>query len=128
MFDPGERSAYPKPNDFEVMRPEYEEIDDGMIQALIDITPFQVTGVSTTRPGARRAALYQAHKTYKSYHPSYVVPSPFPDRFTDQEGVAWERMSVVVKATTGDYKFTDEDGEEDYADIEQMLLWDVRPT
>ena len=27
----------------------------------------------------------------------------------------------------GDYLFISEDGEEDYADIEQMLMWDVRP-
>ncbi|MCY4673271.1 MAG: hypothetical protein OXD43_05820 [Bacteroidetes bacterium] len=89
MFDSGERSAYPKPNNFGVMQPEYEKMEDGTIQAMIDLISFWTMGVSSTRPGARRAVLYQAHKTYKSYHPPYVVPSPFPDSFTDQGGVEW---------------------------------------
>lgn len=31
MFDSGERSAYPKPNNFGVMQPGYEEMEDGTI-------------------------------------------------------------------------------------------------
>ncbi len=128
MADSGERSAYPKPLDFEVMRPEYEEDEDGTVVAKIIVSPFEVTGSSTTEPGARRAAIHEAHKTYKTYHPSYEVPSPFPDEFKDQEGILWKRMSPMARATLGDYSFTDQDGEEDYTSIEQMLNWDVRPT
>lgn len=127
MRDISERSAYPHPEDFEVMRPEYTELEDGYFQASITVSPFRVTGRSTTRPGARRAALYEAQKTYRSYHPSYRLKNPYPDEFTDQEGVSWKRMSPMRRATTGDYAFIDEDGEEDFADIEQMLMWDVRP-
>ena len=122
-----ERSAYPKPSDFEVMRPEYEETEDGTVVATITVSPFVVTGSSTTEPGARRAAIHEAHKTYKTYHPSYEVPSPFPDQFRDQEEILWQRMSPMARTMHGDYSFTDADGEKDYANIEQMLTWDVRP-
>ena len=129
MRDIGERSAYPHPEDFEVMRPEYTDLDDGYVQASITVSPFRVTGKSATRPGARRAALYQAQNTYRSYHPSYRIRSPFPDEFVDQEDVRWKRIPPMRRATMdGDYLFVGEDGEEDYADIEQMLMWDVRPT
>lgn len=127
MRDLGERSAYPHPEDFEVMRPEYMDLEDGYVQASITVSPFRVTGKSATRAGARRAALYEASKTYRSYHPSFRIDSPFPDEFVDQEGVQWKRMSPMKRTTTGDYMFVSEDGEEDYADIEQMLMWDVRP-
>ena len=110
------------------MRPEYAELEDGYFQASITVSPFRVTGKSATRPGARRAALYQAQNTYRSYHPHYRIRSPFPDDFTDQEGMQWKRMSPMRRATTGDYMFVSDDGDEDYADIEQMLMWDVRPT
>lgn len=127
MADFNERSAYPQPDDFRVMRPEYTELEDGYIQASITVTPFRVVGRSLTKPGARRAALYEAEKTYRSYHPSYRVPSPLPDHFVDQEGVEWTRVPAMHRENLGDYKFVDEDGEEDYSDIEQMLMWDVRP-
>ena len=122
-----ERSAYPKPLDFEVMRPEYEKTEDGSVTATITVTPFEVTGSSVTEPGARRAAIHEAHKTYKTYHPNYEVPSPFPDEFKDRQGILWKRLSPLARTMQGDYSFTDSDGEEDYANIEQMLLWDVRP-
>ena len=128
MAEMNERSAYPKPQDFEVMRPEYTDLEEGFTQAAITVSPFRVTGRSVTRPGARRAALFQAQNTYHSYHPSYRVESPFPDEFVDQEGVRWKRMSQMMRPTSGDYMFTDAEDEEDYANIEQMLMWDVRPT
>ncbi len=127
MLETTERSAYPVPEDFEVMRPEYTDLEDGTFQASITITPFRVTGTSATKAGARRAALYEAEKTYRSYHPSYRIASPFPDSFEDQEGVSWTRVPASRREELGDYKFVDADGEEDFADIEQMLLWDVRP-
>ena len=127
MPDTTERSAYPHPDDFKVMRPEYTELEDGFFQASITVSPFRVTGRSATKPGARRAALYAAENTYHSYHPSYRVQSPFPDSFVDQEGVTWNRVPAMRRESMGDYSFVDEDGEEDYADIEQMLMWDVRP-
>ncbi len=127
-MDFNERSAYPHPDDFKVMRPEYLELEDGYFQASIIITPFKVQGRSTTKPGARRAALYEAAKTYRTYHPSFRVNSPFPDEFTDSEGITWKRTSPMQRTKLGDYIFIDEDGEDDYADIEQMLMWDVRPT
>ena len=127
MLETTERSAYPVPNDFRVMRPEYEELEDGTFEASITITPFRVVGVSSTKAGARRAALYEAEKTYRNYHPSYRIESPFPDQFADQEGVRWSRVPAPRRDELGDYSFVDADGEEDYADIEQMLLWDVRP-
>ncbi|MEM9663528.1 MAG: hypothetical protein AAF970_01260 [Bacteroidota bacterium] len=127
MADFNERSAYPHPEEFKVMRPEYVEAEDGDIQASITITPFRVAGRSSTKPGARRAALYEAEKTYRNYHPSYRIPSPFPDVFMDREGVRWNRVPVQRRNDLGDYRFTDADGEEDFADIEQMLMWDVRP-
>ncbi|GAB5517904.1 MAG: hypothetical protein RhofKO_01550 [Rhodothermales bacterium] len=128
MADYNERSAYPHPGDFKVMRPEYSEIDeDQLYTASITIAPFKVTGKSATKAGARRAALYEAHQTYRSYHPSYSIKSPFPDEFEDSEGVKWVRIPKVQRAMLGDYKFVDADGEEDYADIETMLLWGVRP-
>lgn len=109
------------------MRPEYTETEDSFVRASIIIAPFRVTGESATRPGARRAALYEAEKTYRSYHPSYRIESPFPDEFKDKDGSQWKRVPAIHRDKMGDYSFTTEDGEEDYADIEQMLAWDVRP-
>ncbi len=126
-MDFNERSAYPHPDEFKVMRPEYTELEDGYFQATITIAPFKVTGRSTTKAGARRAAIYEAAKTYRSYHPSYRVESPYPEEFVDQEGIRWRRVPPSQREKLGDYVFVDEEGEEDYADIETMLLWDVRP-
>ncbi len=123
-MDYTERSAYPHPDDFKVMRPEYIDMEDGTAQAVITIAPFRVTGRSATRPGARRAALYEAAKTYRSYHPSYRIDSPFPSTFTDDAGTRWARTPASQRHL-GDYAFTDEEGT-DYTDIETMLLWDVR--
>ena len=144
MFD--ERSAYPHPDEFKVMRPEYsdqEEYDeegeliestvpaaesDDEIVCSITIAPFRVIGRSTTRPGARRAALYEAAKTYRNYHPSFRIESPFPDEFTDEDDTTWTRVPESKRRKLGDYSFLlDGEDEEDYADIEQMLAWDVRP-
>jgi hypothetical protein len=127
MNEFNERSAYPHPDDFKVMRPEYTDLEDGTHEASITITPFKVTGVSATKAGARRAAIYEASKTYRSYHPSYRVESPYPEEFTDREGMKWKRVPASQRAQMGDYIFTDAEGEEDYADIETMLMWDVRP-
>ncbi len=127
MNDFNERSAYPHPDDFKVMRPEYVEVEDGLIQASITISPFKVTGKSATQAGARRAALYEAAKTYRSYHPSFRIENPFPDEFSDREGMKWRRVPPAQREEFGDYIFQDEEGEEDYVDIETMLLWDVRP-
>lgn len=125
MDDFNERSAYPHPEEFKVMRPEYVEEEDGELsEATITIAPFKVTGQSVTRPGARRAALYKAEQVYRSYHPSYRIQSPYPDEFVDQNGTSWKRLSEMQR-DLGDYEFTDEDGS-DYTDIETMLLWDVR--
>lgn len=126
-MDFNERSAYPHPGDFKVMRPEYTELEDGYFQATITIAPFKVTGRSATKAGARRAALYEAEKTYRSYHPSYRIEIPYPETFTDQEGMRWRRLGPAQRETLGDYVFVDQDGEEDYADVETMLMWDVRP-
>lgn len=121
-----ERSAYPHPDDFKVMRPEYTEFEEEEeFQATIVIPPFKVNGRSVTKAGARRAALYEAAKVYRSYHPSYRVASPYPDTFVDQTGTSWERVKPSQRSELGDYAFTDEAGT-DYADIEQMLLWDIR--
>ena len=123
-----ERSAYPHPEEFEVMRPEYSEVDeDGFVQATITVAPFTVRGRSETQAGARRAALYEADKTYRSYHPSYRVRNPFPDSFVARDGTEWRRIPLSQRDKLGDYVFVGEDGEEDYADIENMLMWDVRP-
>jgi len=122
-----ERSAYPHPNDFKVMRPEYTDLEDGFFMATITITPFKVSGKSATRPGARRAALFEAEKTYRSYHPSYRTTNPYPAEFEDTEAVKWRLLSPAQRERLGDYVFISEDGEEDYADIETMLMWDVRP-
>lgn len=123
-----DRSAYPHPDEFKVMRPEYVEFEDGEVQATITITPFKVTGRSVSRAGARRAALYEAAQTYRSYHPSYRIPSPFPDTFTDRDGTRWRRLKPSQRGTLGDYAFLlPGEDEEDYASIEQMLAWDVRP-
>ena len=127
MLETTERSAYPVPGDFKVMRPEYEDLEDGTFEASITITPFRVVGTSSTKAGARRAALYEAEKTYRNYHPSYRIESPFPDEFTDPDGVRWTRIVQSKRDEFGDYSFVDADGEEDYGDIEQMLLWDIRP-
>ncbi len=127
MAKHNEASAYPHPEDFEVMRPEYTEQDDGYFRALIHVSPFKVVGRSMTKAGARRAALYEAEKTYSNYHPSYRVKSPYPDEFVDQEGVSWRRVPAHQREQLGDYVFKGEEGEEDFADIEQMLMWDVRP-
>ena len=126
-MDFNERSAYPNPQDFKVMRPEYTDLEDGFFVAAITITPFKVTGRSATKAGARRAALYMAEQTYKEYHPSYRITNPYPSEFTDQEGQAWKLLSPLQREKLGDFSFTDAEGEEDYADIEQMLMWDVRP-
>jgi len=130
-----ERSAYPHPDDFKVMRPEYtdlnpEDEDDNQKewQAAIVIAPFRVAGRSTSKAGARRAALYEAAKNYRSYHPSYRITSPYPDEFVDRDGTRWNRVKLSQRSSLGDYAFLLEgEDEEDYADIEQMLAWDVRP-
>lgn len=128
-----EASAYPEPSDFEVMRPSYHEDEDGFVKATITISPFSVEGESSTKAGARRAALYEAQKTYHSYHPEYDVESPFPEHFVDRQGTEWHRLPPFERSTYGDYKFVADYGkdgeevEEDYVDIETMLLWDVRP-
>jgi hypothetical protein len=131
-----ERSAYPHPDDFKVRRPEYtdltpeieEDSEEKEYQAVILVEPFRVSGRSKSKPGARRAALYEAAKTYRNYHPSYRILSPYPDEFTDREGTVWTRVRASQRATLGDYAFRLEgEDEEDYADIEQMLAWDVRP-
>ena len=123
-----EHSAYPHPEEFQVMRPEYTELEDGYFQATISVSPFRVTGRSVTEAGARRAALYEAEKTYRSYHPGYKVDNPYPESFVDREGTQWTRTSEMQRSKVGDYSFTNADGdEEDYADIESMLMWDVRP-
>jgi|SRR5690554_5443778 hypothetical protein len=127
MNDFNERSAYPHPDDFKVMRPEYTEVEDGMIQASITIAPFKVVGTSRTKAGARRAAIYEAAKIYRSYHPSYRIQNPYPEEFVDREGMKWRRVPASQRDQYGDYTFTDEEGEEDYVDIDTMLLWDVRP-
>ena len=105
-----ERSAYPHPDEFKVMRPEYTELEDGTFQATITIAPFKVVGQSVSKPGARRAAIYEAAKTYM-----------------DTENTKWKQLSGIQKERNGDYAFYDEDGEEDFADTEQLLAWDVRP-
>ncbi len=126
MFD--ERSAYPHPDEFKVMRPEYSDPEEegGEVVASIVIAAFRVNGRSATRSGARRAALYEAAKTYRNYHPGYRIESPFPDEFTDESGTRWQRIPEHQRTKLGDYTFVDEEGE-DSADIEQMLMWDVRP-
>ena len=127
MYDLNERSAYPHPDDFKVMRPEYTEVEDGLFEASIAIAPFKVEGRSITKAGARRAALYEASKTYRSYHPNYRLDNPYPDEFEDREGMKWRRIPQAQRDQFGDYIFTDPEGEEDYVDIETMLTWDVRP-
>lgn len=122
-----ERSAYPHPEEFQVMRPEYSEMEDEYFRATITVAPFRVSGESRTTAGARRAALYEAEKTYRSYHPSYRVESPYPHEFVDREGVQWFRVPESKRDELGDYRFVDQNGDEDYADIESMLTWDVRP-
>ncbi len=122
-----EHSAYPHPEEFEVMRPEYSEMEDAYFRAVITISSFRVTGESRTEAGARRAALYEAEKTYRSYHPSYRVRNPYPDNFSDREGTKWSRVPPSKRDQMGDYRFVDAEDEEDFADIESMLTWDVRP-
>ena len=131
MFE--DRSAYPHPDEFKVMRPEYidlapdaEEGEEDEWHAAIVIAPFRVTGQSVTKPGARRAALYEAAKEYRNYHPSYRIESPFPDEFVDGEGKKWTRVKASLRKQNGDYSFEDEFGD-DFADIDQMLQWDIRP-
>lgn len=120
-----ERKVYPHPDDFAVKRPEYEEKEDGLVEATIEITPFEVTGESVSKAGARRAALRSAEKNYRSYHPGYELSNPYPEEFVDKEGTEWEILSAMERGDLGDYAFTDDAGT-DYVDIETMLLWDVR--
>ena len=123
-----ERSAYPHPDEFKVMRPEYLELEDTYFQATIIIAPFKVVGKSVTQAGARRAAIYEASKTYRNYHPSYRIDNPYPAAFMDEENTKWKQLAGIQKERNGDYAFYDAEGEEDFANIEQLLLWDVRPT
>ena len=109
------------------MRPEYSEMEDAYFRAVITISSFRVAGESRTEAGARRAALYEAEKTYRSYHPSYRVRNPYPDNFSDREGTKWSRVPPSKRDQMGDYRFVDAEDEEDFADIESMLTWDVRP-
>jgi hypothetical protein len=127
MREYSESSAYPHVDDFKVMRPEYIELEDGLFQATITIAPFKVVGRSATKAGARRAAIYESAKTYRSYHPSFRIETPYPESFNDREGMKWERVSPMQRNKLGDYRFIDDEGEEDFADVETMLLWDVRP-
>ncbi len=127
MRDYSESSAYPHVDDFKVMRPEYIELEDGLFQATDTIAPFKVVGRSATKAGARRAAIYESAKTYRSYHPSYRINLPFPETFKDREGMRWELVSPMQRNKLGDYRFIGDGDEEDFADIETMLLWDIRP-
>jgi hypothetical protein len=127
MNDYNERSAYPHVEDFKVMRPEYVDLEGGMVQASITIAPFKVVGVSASKAGARRAAIYEAAKTYRSYHPSFRIEPPFPEQFVDRDGVRWDQVSPMKRSELGDYRFVDADDYEDFTDIETMLLWDIRP-
>jgi hypothetical protein len=127
MREYSESSAYPHVDDFKVMRPEYIELEDGLFQATITIAPFKVVGRSATKAGARRAAIYESAKTYRSYHPSFRIETPYPESFNDREGMKWERVSPMQRNKLGDYRFIDDEGEEDFADVETMLLGDVRP-
>lgn len=127
MADFDERSAYPDPEDFAVKRPHYYEKDDGMVEASIEVASFRVKGESASKAGARRAALYEAEKTYRSYHPAYNIENPYPDHFVDRQGTEWKRVPKHKRGDLGDYVFTDDLGGEDYVDIETMLMWDVRP-
>lgn len=120
-----DRTAYPHPDDFTVKRPEYHKTDDNLFEAVINVSPFTVKGMSATKAGARRAAIRNAEKNYKSYNPSYRLSSPYPEKFVDNEGTRWERVGRPRRGELGDYAFTDENGT-DYADIDTMLLWDVR--
>lgn len=122
-----ESSAYPHPDEFAVRRPDYFEQDDGFYRAVIELSPFKVSGQSRSKPSARRAALYEAEKTYRSHHPSYKIKNPFPEEFTDREGVEWKRVPRAKRNQMGDYTFVGPDDEEDYVDIETMLMWDIRP-
>ena len=72
-----ERSAYPKPLDFEVMRPEYEEHDDGTVTATITVTPFEVQGSSVTEPGARRRPSMKRTKPTRPTTPVTKFRAPF---------------------------------------------------
>ena len=45
----------------------------------------------------------------------------------DTENTKWKQLSGIQKERNGDYAFYDEEGEEDFADTEQLLAWDVRP-
>ncbi|HRK72959.1 MAG TPA: hypothetical protein PLL64_01690 [Rhodothermales bacterium] len=128
MFNFNEASAYPHPEEFKVMRPEYTELEEeGLWLAVINISPFRVSGRSLTKAGSRRAALYEADKTYRSYHPSYAVQNPYPEEFVDTEGKPWKRLPTNLRLKyQADYEFTLEDGDTDYASIEDMLAWDVR--
>src|SRR5690606_20019009 len=93
----------------------------------ITIAPFRVTGRSISKPGARRAALYEAEQTYRNYHPSHRIPSPYPDAVTDLVGTKWTRVRASQRADLGDYAFLLEGQDEDaYPSLEQMLAWDVR--
>ncbi|HMX79957.1 MAG TPA: hypothetical protein PLG91_06585 [Ferruginibacter sp.] len=128
MLNLNEASAYPHPQEFKDMRPEYstEPEADGLISAKISISPFSVSGRSVTKAGARRAALYEAEKTYRSYHPSYAVQNPYPEEFSDLEGKKWKRLSIALRTKyLADYEF-EVDDDTDYASIEDMLGWDVR--
>lgn len=127
MASYNDSSAYPHPEEFTVMRPDFYEQEDGFWRAVIRISPFKVSGQSRTKAGARRAALYEAQKTYRSHHPSYTVQNPYPESFTDREDVKWRRVPRSKRSQMGDYIFVGDDGEEDYVDIETMLMWDIRP-
>lgn len=120
-----DRTTYPHPDDFSVMRPQYHTTEDGMYEAVIEVTPFEVRGTSATKAGARRAAIRSAEKNYKSHNPSYQLEELYPENFVDQEGTEWERVDPSDRSELGDYAFTDENGT-DYVDIDTMLLWDVR--
>ena len=120
MFD-AERSAYPHPDEFKVMRPEYTDLDPENEdeeakewQAAIVIAPFRVVGRSVTKAGARRAALYEAAKTYRSYHPHFRIKSPYPETFTGDDGMKWERLRPALRSKYGDYTITDEEVSQTY--------------
>lgn len=122
-----EQASFPHPEEFAKATPEYEELRDGYFQASLRVAGFEIVGQSATRPGARRAALHEAARSYHSYSPAYEIPNPFPDNFVDQENVRWARVPQDQRAALGDYSFCVEEDEIDYADIPTMLIWDVRP-
>ena len=107
-----------------------ETNSDFLLQATVPTTG--AFSLSVDVGGNRRDSQYRSNGVYIR---NLAIPGVYsyanytePPISTDyREKRAVNSLYAQARGAYGDYLFVDQEGEEDYADIETMLMWDVRP-